>query len=195
MNKFTLDENHIYRLDGVIIPGCSEILKSCGVSDYSAVPKNVLEASAQFGRAVHSACELWDKATLDMENLSAPLIPYLDVWKQFLDDYKPGFLFDWIETPTGSIKHRFGCTPDRVFIIRDKVWILEIKTTSSILPSVSLQLAAQSIAVSEHYGKVNKRAAIQLTDSGYKLFPFDNPTDESVFLNCLKIQQWKERNL
>lgn len=191
----TLDENHIYRLDGQIIPGCSQILKSCGLSDYSNVPKDILDAASNFGTAVHLATALWDKNTLDMSTLSEPLVPYLEGWKRFIDDYKPTVLTEWTENPMGSVKYRFGCTPDRVLIVRDKIWVLDIKTTSSILPSIAIQTAAQAICIKENYKKVHKRVAIQLTENNYKLFPFDKPSDEATFLACLRVFNWKKENL
>jgi hypothetical protein len=194
--KLTFDKNtHTYYLDDKKIPSCSAILSSCGMSDYSQVPKDVLEASAKFGSAVHKCCELWDKSTLDESSLSAPLIPYRKHWIQFLCDFNAVIVKDYIETPIGSLKYRFGCTPDRVLVIKNKVWVLEIKTTSTILPAVGLQLAAQKIAIEENYGKVHNRVAIQLTEDGYKLFPLDDPSDESTFLACLRVWNWKERNL
>lgn len=199
MPKITLDDQHIYRLDGVIIPGCSEILKDARLSDYSRVRPEVMEAASLFGQAVHAACELFDKGVLDETSLSFPLIPYLDGWKNFRNNYQPVIVPDWIERATGSVKWRFGCKPDRVLLFRDKVCVVEIKSTAAIMPSVAIQLAAQKIAVEENYKKVHRRIAVQLTGEddgcGYQFHEFKKPTDEETFICARKLYQWRKENL
>lgn len=195
MNNFTLDENHIYRLNDKIIPGCSEILKDMGLSDYSNARQDVLEAAAKFGSAVHKACDLHDRGTLDYKTLSAPLVPYLDGWKKFISDYQAVVVPDWIERISGSLRWRFGVTPDRVLVIKDRVVVCEIKSTTSIMRSVALQTAAQKIAVEENYGKVHRRIAVQLTDSSYKIHEFKNQNDEETFICARKLYAWKKENL
>jgi hypothetical protein len=199
MNRITLDDNHIYRLDGAIIPGFSEIAREMGLSDYSHVSQAVMDAACQFGHAVHSACELHDKGVLDEDSLSLPLVAYLNGWRNFSRDYNVLVVPDWIEAVTGSARWRFGCKPDRVVVIRDKVVVVEIKSTTSIMPAVSLQTAAQKIAVEENYGKVHRRMAVRLTGEddgcGYCVHEFKNQKDEETFICARKLYAWKKENL
>ena len=59
MSVLTFDEaSHTYRIDGQVVPGVTSVLKP--LTDYSMVPPADLQAAADFGKAVHRACELDD---------------------------------------------------------------------------------------------------------------------------------------
>lgn len=55
-----IDEEHIYLVDGVIVPSVSEILHFIFPNKYSNVPKNVLNAKASYGTKVHEAIEMYE---------------------------------------------------------------------------------------------------------------------------------------
>lgn len=199
MNRFTLDENHIYRLDGQIIPGFSEIAKAEGLSDYSHVSRVVMDAACQFGSAAHKACELSDLKELDLKSLSDPLVPYLHGWENFLFNYKAVVIPEWVERVSGSVRFRFGCKPDRVVETPHELVVVEIKTTTSIAPVVALQTAAHKIVFEEETKqKIKKRLAVQLdpeTPRGYRVHEFKKKTDEDCFICIRKAYQWKKENL
>lgn len=52
-------ENHIYLVDGVIVPSVTEILKS-KFNDYAFVSRAVLEQASARGTALHKAIELYE---------------------------------------------------------------------------------------------------------------------------------------
>lgn len=106
------EEGHCYKLSGVSIPSVTQVLQTAGLVDFSRVPLDVLEAARRFGTAVHKACELLDKGTLDERSLDPNLWPYLDAWSDFKKDYKPEFIE--IEKPICSITYRVAGTPDRI---------------------------------------------------------------------------------
>lgn len=195
--KFTFEEiSHIYRLGDMIIPSVTGILSSGGIFNYSGVPEANMEAARQFGSAVHKACELWDKSTLDESTLSAPLVPYLTAWKKFIADFNPVINTEWIEKPICSYQHCFGTIPDRVWSINNKLTVIEIKSTATMQKAVGIQLAGQCIAIAENLGKVRQRWAVQLKPDGtYQLHVYDNRADELVFVSALNIFRWKRENL
>lgn len=55
------DEGHIYLVDGVIVPSITDILKVRFGNKYQNIPKDVLEAAASAGTAVHDAIEAYCK--------------------------------------------------------------------------------------------------------------------------------------
>ncbi|MDD5086069.1 MAG: hypothetical protein PHE61_08600 [Candidatus Omnitrophica bacterium] len=195
--KFKYDAvNHIYRLRGDIIPSNTGILSAEGLFDYIGVPEASMEAARLFGSAVHKACELWDKSTLDESILSKPLVPYLDAWKKFVREMQPVVNTEWIERPICSYQHRFGTIPDRVWTINNKLTVLEIKSTSTMQKAVGIQLAGQAIAIKENLGPVKQRWAVQLKDNGtYQIYTYESRADETIFISCLNVWRWKRENL
>lgn len=112
INLVFSEEDHCYKLNNVVIPSVTQILKCCGISDFSKVPIDVLERARLFGTAVHKACELFDKGTLDERTLDPNLWPYLDGWVACKKEY--AFEFVENENPLVSTIYRVAGTPDRI---------------------------------------------------------------------------------
>ena len=96
-----------------------------------------------------------------------------------------------------NIEERLACftfagTIDRVVVIDGELWIIDIKTTSSIHPHVGVQLAAY-VALSEgYYGGTYRRAALQLRgDGSFKVTEFSSWNDETCFNALLGIYHWQ----
>ena len=56
-----LEAEHLYLLDGVIIPSVSEILRFVFPDKYKGVPAEVLSKKAEYGTKVHEAIEILEK--------------------------------------------------------------------------------------------------------------------------------------
>lgn len=106
------EEQHAYTLNSVVVPSVTKILQIVGISDFSKVPADILERARLFGTAVHKACELFDKGTLDERTLDTNLWPYLDAWFAFKKDYQLEFIE--IEKPIASVIYQVAGTPDRI---------------------------------------------------------------------------------
>lgn len=191
----TLDhKTHLYTLDGINIPSLSEILKAAGISNYDGVPDSVLERKKIIGRAVHYACELSDKSTLDDSSVKPLIRPYLDAWVDFVK--KEDVEFKYIEESIASRKLWFATTPDRIGRFRDKPTDFEIKTTATILPSAEIQTMAHIIAYNETYPKdrITDRLVVQLKPDGtYKPHYCTDKTDRATFLAALTMYSWQIR--
>ena len=176
----------------------TEVLRGAGLIDLTPIRPDVLERAQKFGTAVHKATELDDKNDLAMDTVDAPLIPYLEAWKKFKADYKVSFKPEEIEQPVYSLRWKFKGTPDRWPIyINNKLILLDIKSTTTIMPSVAIQMAAYQIAWEEMTKqRIKERWCIQLTPDGYKIEPYKNESDKSVFLAALTVYNFrKERGL
>lgn len=82
-NKHTieLDENHVYRVDGIIKPGANQILKAVAPpKDWGQVPEYYRDR----GLAVHAAIDLYLKGQLDEESLDPACIPYFNQFRAWL---------------------------------------------------------------------------------------------------------------
>lgn len=194
-NRFRFDEDtHTYYLDGLKIPGYSEIAKATGLVDFSGVRKDILRAASNFGTAVHSMCELWDKGVLNVKKLDPNLKPYLEGYRKFLLKYEPDLYPEWIEQPTYSPKWRFGVTPDRLATIRRKLTTYEIKATASIHKSVAIQTAAQALAIEGRIGvKIKQRMCVRLVPDDFEVKIYNSVMDEAVFVSALNIFNFKNR--
>jgi len=188
-NNFSFDElNHIYNLNNQVIPSVTQILQAEGITDYSYAD----ESDRDFGKVGHRVTELWDKGKLNIKTISKPLIPCLEIWKKFLKDFDVTIFPGAIEKPIYSSKYLFGVTPDRVGLVNDKVTVIEIKFSKATQRSTGIQLAAQAIASTEHYGKVRQRIAVPLLNGKPQFF--NDRQDETIFISALNIWRWKNGN-
>lgn len=85
MVNLTLDENHIYRLDGKPIDGLTSTIKEAGLI------RNGDPWYMDRGSKIHLATQYWDEGTLDEETVDPQIQGYLESWKRFRkdQDYTP----------------------------------------------------------------------------------------------------------
>ena len=83
----TFDEaTYIYRIDGVIVPSVTQILRP--LYDFSAIPRDVLAKAAAFGTAVHTMCLHELAGVLEYGDLDEGLLPCLDAFTNWQADYR-----------------------------------------------------------------------------------------------------------
>ena len=159
-----LDElTHEYWLDGIKYDSVTKILQALGLSrDYSGISSFYAER----GRAVHKAVEFVDKGTLDEGTVSDLVRPYLSAYRKFL--VESGYRAHAWEVALHHPVLRYAGTIDKVGFLKDRLGILDIKTSSSLDPSVEDQLSAYGLLWTEHHSDlpVRWRYALQLTDDG-----------------------------
>ena len=194
-NHLTFDEEkHLYFLNGVELPSVTRVLKP--LSDFDRIDKDILKRAQDFGTAVHKTCELYDLDDLDEGNLDPALAPYLEGWKSFRRECS--FLPMHIEERVYSEKHMFAGTLDRIGVMRGADALVDIKSGTSLYPSVGPQLAGYEIAA-RALGLIGKkpivRYAVQLMKNGrYKLESYTSQSDSTVFLACLTLHQFRSQH-
>ena len=189
MGKLEFDEaKHEYRLEGALLPSVTQVLKP--LQDFSTIPEDILERSANFGTAVHLATTLWDQNDLDMDSLDPAIVPYLEAWKRFCDETK--ITFEAIESQVVSEKYRYAGTLDRIGFLNEKATVIDIKT-GVVNPTIGVQLAGYLVAWNEtHVLKVTKRASVALLKDGrYKVDWWEDKADWACFLALLQITNWQ----
>lgn len=199
--KIDFDEKkHLYQIDGQKVKSVTQILKEEGFIDFSKVPAAILDAAANFGRAVHKATALYDSDDLDYSTLDKELEPYLDGWIKFKKD--TGITFSDIETPIASKRLMLAGTPDRNrAIFHDKLTIVEIKSVTVFSRAIALQLAGYELIENEGKkvkDKIKQKVGVRLKGDGdYELTPktYFSPYDTNIFLGALLGNRWKEENL
>lgn len=190
------EETHQYFLDGVEIPGITSVLKragltgmyqdSCDTTDGCFCPKCK-------GQKIHQAVEFDCKGTLDFNSLDVAMKPYVLGWRQFCKDFN--YAPDYFEFKVFSEAYRFAGRIDTAGMMKDKRYIVEIKTGSSSVAH-KLQTAAQKFAfwATEHK-TIDGRICVYLKDDGtYKTVEHTSPDDIVAFLSYLNIQSWELSN-
>ena len=158
---------HAYTVDGKPRKSPSSILKMVGLApDVEQMPEPMRSnymAAGNLGKVVHRWCEIYDKG--DYEKYETPADKengFIKSWISFRNDYQPLILE--IEKPRYSEYGDYCGIPDRVVVIKDALYLLDIKTSKSINPNSRLQTMAYSLFFKE----TMKRAIVQLKPDGYK---------------------------
>lgn len=189
-------EKHLYLLNGIKIPSCTEILTAGGFSDYSCVRRGVMEKSANDGAIIHKLTEFNDRGTLDDGSVDPKLVELLDDYNKVLKARGIQFFDEWIERPVYHPSYKYGVTPDRIGKYKGEVAVFEIKTTASFMPECALQTAGQKLAVEAMSGlKVKRRFAIRLKEGQEpKVKEHKGRADEFVFIGAVNGWHWRNEN-
>lgn len=184
------DATHTYRYAGRVVPSVTQVLQP--VNDLSMVPADVLASASAFGTAVHRACELDDKGTLNEGALSEALVPYLDGWRLFRAEH----VTKWagIEKQMFHTGMGYAGTADRLGHVDGDPAVLDIKGSVQLYPAVGPQLAAYARAWMPVTGSSLRRYGLRLFPGGYELKAYTDPTDWPLFCSLLTMRSWCQRH-
>ena len=191
----TCDDQHVYRADGVVVPGVTEVLSI--FADYARVPRHVLEFKRQLGKAVHHAIALYETDSLDPDSIDDSWAGFFEGWIKLKADM-PGRVVG-CEQIVYSKRHRCAGRLD-VNYLRDRdsdLWQWDVKCVDTMSPATALQTSAYA----EFYNEMNQdsqqirnRAGVQLCpDGSYVFHPYTGPkhrNDFNIFLNVLALRNW-----
>lgn len=186
------EEYHCYtNSNAVELPSVTRILSPISMLEYARVDRDVLNAAAELGRAVHECIEYLIDDDIDEDSLVAEWVPYLEAWKSWRATFNPRFI---------SRELRLGCdlyagTVDCVCEINGQYIVIDWKTTDQIMKSVGPQTAAYELLVRSHlaHSSMMARAVVQLKENGTFVFKrFDSVQDYQVFEDLLKLHQWMQ---
>lgn len=191
-------ESHRYTLDGVVIPGCTQVLAAMGATPgFNFLSPEDLEFYRSRGHAVHSAVEYSIKGTLDRRTVVDEVAPYLEGWQRASEELKIEVLDldgePFIEKPLSHPVFRYGVKPDVVGRIGRQTGMIEIKATSVHGPATGIQLAAQLIAVRNAMpGIGSMRLGLRLLPKPpyYEFKYYTERSDEAVWLSFLNGFNW-----
>jgi hypothetical protein len=183
--------SHSYRVNGRAVPSVTQVLSP--LEDFSRVPRHVLEAAREFGQHVHEACDLYNRGELDWLTLDSALTPYVEGWRQFIDE--TGAVILASEFPVAHDQLGYAGTPDVLIQMRDKLWIPDIKSTAIVPSTVGYQTAAYSKAYQRMTGQEPSRCCVLLTGDGrYKLHTRKETSDWEMFISALNCFKHKARH-
>lgn len=182
---FTFDrEQHAYSLNGLRIPGVTEILVASGIIDVAWYTSD----GRTRGQDVAAITAWDDDGSLDPDTVDPDYLPYLDAWRRFRADTQCELL--GIEEPLFHPTYLYAGTRDRKLRMGGAVGVADIKTGTSERWH-SLQLAAYQACDAA----CEKRWSIVL-DPGRKSKPYrvieqSGAADMQVFLSALTVCRWR----
>ena len=192
MEKFEFDEeNHIYKLNGSIIPSVSEIIEPIHKRIYEDISFNTLKSAADRGIRVHRAIEFINK--YDFYSIDNDCKGYIEAYKKFRNEH-----LDWrllnSEFRTYHKNLLYGMTIDEIYQTPKGLLINDIKTTSqSHLDAWSVQLGGYKAGYESQQGRIFGTTILQLFNDG-KYILYDTKDEYFMFLACLQIYRFNERN-
>jgi len=189
------EERHQYSIGGRVISGVTSCIST--IPDELRFNNNFI-AKTILGTKVHELCEKVNKTgkRIHLNKIPKDLRGYMKGYYKFLN--KAGFKILLAERRLFSRRYMFGGTADIIGIdCNGEYCIADIKTVTTMSPTVGLQLAGYMLAWNEwpKNTKLTTRWGIQLLPEGdYKLIQYTDPHDERVFL-CKKVSyDWDKRN-
>lgn len=184
-NLVFYDDTHEYSVDGVRVPGVSEIIRFMAREIYKDVAKWRMEEAAERGTLVHACCETLDKTgACEVPN---EISGYVAAYASFLRSHR----VEWrgIEKALYHPQLLYAGTIDRYGILDDIPVVLDIKTNAQ--PNYALvdaQLGGYGLLANAHGFTAQKHACLQLRKNGaYRLIWHD--TTPELFMTCYDLHQ------
>lgn len=192
MEKFEFDEeNHIYKLNGSIIPSVSEIIEPIHKRIYEDISFNTLKSAADRGIRVHRAIEFINK--YDFYSIDNDCKGYIEAYKKFRNEHPDWRLLN-SELRTYHKNLLYGMTIDEIYQTPKGLLINDIKTTSQAhLDAWSVQLGGYKAGYESQQGRIFGTTILQLFNDG-KYILYDTKDEYFMFLACLQIYRFNERN-
>jgi len=178
---------HEYQSSGRRVPSVTQLLGK--LHSFAGIPEAILKAACERGTAVHMACEFWDQGDLDESSVDPAIRGYFDAWRSFTEATKP----QWTEIEKLGV-HPLGYAGcwDRGGILFGEEATVDIKTALQSHPVWAIQLAAYNMLRQK---PTAKRYTVQLRkDGNYKVIPWTDPNDWSVFVSLLTLHNFEQRN-
>lgn len=190
---------HIYRHQGVRIPSVTMVLAWSLYTDWSFVPRTLLEEACARGQRIHTATEYWD--------LGSPLMVLetvrteeeaacVNAWSMFCVNmqFKPyrseaGIPIGIEERVLLENEMVGGCLDRRGTVRGNERWIVDIKTGAPH-PSHGPQLWAYSRGLGRDWWGARK-FGVYLKPNHYHLVEYPERRDWNAFQNAAATVHWR----
>ena len=185
------EERHLYRLDGVILPSVTQIMKPLSDEKYKNIPEEILRKAAYRGTVIHEAIENYIK--YDFLDVPEGYEGYLNGFLEFKEEYQPEFLASEFRMAHKFLGYAGTC--DLLCMIDGELNLVDFKNTSVINEGLCrVQLEAYSQALSSHGIKVQQRRILQFKSDGTWMNMMFSPDAEAwrVFGSLKVIYDYKK---
>lgn len=189
--------SHTYWMGDRRVPSVTQILGiMTDLEDIKRMRPGVIEHAADRGDAAHYGCELFDKGILDWDTVDEEIRPYIEAWADFRA--KTGFEPDRIEAKVFHPGLIYAGTLDRTGTYEGEHALVDIKCVAAMYPTTGPQTAAYAEAIhaaEPATPKLTARYAVQLQPDGkWKLHPYRERSDFSVFVAARTLMGWADKN-
>ena len=143
------------------------------------------------GHYVHSIAEIMPN--VDIDKIQEENKGYIKGLIGWWNKYKPVVLNRELEAYNKELG--YGCRVDFVCIIRDKIWVIDFKSSKdgAIYKDVGLQLVAGKLALLEtHDIKVDHMGVVALSEQGEDTFRETKDTKEDL-IHLVELYKWSKR--
>lgn len=173
------EENHTYRLNGILIPGVSELMRPLSDSFYKWIDQTILDAAAKRGSEVHEAIENY--ILYGIEDCEPEHRPYFDAFLEWLRRYDVHVIA--VEIPLYNRVYRYAGTADILCMIDGELVLVDVKTTAQVNHLLTdVQLVAYNAALASHGVRTAYKAVLHLKKNGkYSFQPMDKATDSKAW--------------
>lgn len=191
------DLDHVYRLNGIEVPGCTSVLAAMGATpSFNFLSVNDRAFYQSRGHSGHKAVELVVKGELDRRTVAKDMRGYLRSWEIGCEEYGVEPICDdqgpFVERVLAHPIFRYGVKPDLAAKVLRVPSVVEIKLTSNHTPATAIQTASQMLAAKLQIPDLRDRYAFRLDANGGKpdVKKYTDPTDEGVWLSLLNSYNW-----
>lgn len=168
--ELTFDEaGHIYRLNGLVIPSVTTLMKPLSDDFYRTVDPNVLDRAAKRGTAIHNAVENFTE--FGIRDIAPQYAGYFESFLQWWELRKPEPLA--MEHKVYHKILRYAGTADLICIIGGRLTLVDYKSSAQVNSKLcAVQLEGYDRAFESQGVKVEDRLILHLSKSGYQEVPF-----------------------
>jgi len=186
---------HRYRVDGVVYPSNTQVLKAQGLIRLNGVPPGILERARQRGSDVHAIIHYANEGDLDETSIDPQYAGYLTAWRRCMFERRLTPLL--CEYRIASRRHRIAGTLDLLCESDGEGWLFDYCTGVLEKLAKHLQTAgylgmAYEWAQSEHDQRLAevlarhqrwRRAGVRLRSNGtFRVLEYTDATDYARFL-------------
>lgn len=168
--ELTFDEfTHTYRLDELIIPSVTTLMKPLSDDFYRTVDPEVLERAAKRGTAIHNAVENFTE--FGIRDIAPQYAGYFESFLQWWELRKPEPLA--MEHKVYHKILRYAGTADLICVIGGRLTLVDYKSSAQVNSKLcAVQLEGYDRAFESQGVKVEDRLILHLSKSGYQEVPF-----------------------
>lgn len=168
--ELTFDEaGHIYRLNGLVIPSVTTLMKPLSDDFYRTVDPDVLDRAARRGTAIHNAVENF--TTFGIQDIAPQYAGYFQSFLQWWELRKPEPLA--MEHRVYHKILRYAGTADLICVIGGRLTLVDYKSSAQVNSKLcAVQLEGYDRAFESQGVKVDDRLILHLSKSGYQEVPF-----------------------
>lgn len=179
---------HTYRLDELILPSVTTLMKPLSDDFYRAVTPEVLDRAAQRGTAIHNAIENYIE--FGVQDIPPQYAGYFEAFVQWWERRKPEPLA--LERRVYHKILRYAGTADLICMIDGRLTLVDYKSSAQINEKLcAVQLEGYDRAFDSHGVKIEQRLILHLSNEGYQEEAFQRSTKcWSVLSSLLTIRNY-----